>query len=111
MSKNKREYPGESLCRFHMCGERVLMVDYQLSRRVGRIVLPDGCMMNDLTKGKIVAVGPEVKVVKVGDVVIHVPELGTTIVDGDVTYRQLPENACIAIDSGFSEDEIETEEV
>lgn len=106
-----RDYPGTSVCRFHMCGDRVLMQDLEVKQHTGSIILPQGVRIMDLVKARVVAVGPDVNTVQCGDIVIHVPELGTRIQDPltKVEYLQLPENAMIAIDTEFSEDEISTD--
>jgi len=91
--------------RYALCGDRIAFEDYNLKEKkmVGRMYMPNG-VLEELAKGKVMAIGPDVTTVKIGDVIIIVPDLGTHLVDGDKKYRVLPENSVMGIDHGFDED-------
>lgn len=101
MSKKTKE----NKFRYKLCGDRIAFEDYKLKKttKVGSLYMPDG-LIDDLAKGKVMAVGPDVTTVEVGDVIIIVPDLGTHLTDGKKKYRTLPENAVMAIDHAFDEE-------
>jgi len=96
---------GKSTVRFHMCGDRLLLDLLPMKLKSGNIILPSG-YNESLVKSRVVAIGPEVKTVHVGDIVVHVSDLGTEIKDhkSKKSYINLPENAMIAIDTEFDEE-------
>jgi len=98
--------PPRTLCRYEMCGDRILFEDFNLKKqeKIGRIYMANG-KEEELAKAKVIAIGPDVKTTKLNDVVIIVPDLGTHLKDGDKTYRVLPENSVMAIDYAFNEEE------
>ena len=73
--------------RYDMCGRRLLVEDFPRVEKIGSIIIPGMALAEDLVTGKIVAVGPDVKTVKLGDTVIHVPDLGTKLKEGNRTYQ------------------------
>lgn len=91
--------------RYKLCGDRIAFEDYKLKEttKVGRIYMANA-EVPELAKGKVMGVGPDVKTVSVGDVIIIVPDLGTHITDDKKKYRILPENAVMAIDGAFNKD-------
>ena len=109
MTAENREYPGKSSVRFHMCGVRILMQEFEEDNEfVGKIYIPENVRANyksDLGYSRVVAVGPDVAVVKVGDIVVSVAGLGTFITDDKtkIKYKQVPEDAIIAIDTEWEE--------
>lgn len=98
-----RKYPGQSNTRFYMCGERILVKELEI-KQIGRIILPQGVVVDDLIKALVVAVGPDVKTIRLGDIIIKVATLGTHLEDEDGKYIQVPENAAIAIDKVATEE-------
>ncbi len=96
---------GRSETRFELCGERLLIEDYKLKNKIGRIILPSGVQSETLAKSRVVAIGPDIKTVLVGDIILSVPDLGTTIKDGKRIFRMIPANMVIAIDKKFNKKE------
>jgi len=97
---------GETTIRYEMQGVRVAMQDYlqKETTMIGRIYTPQG-QTAELAKALIVAVGPDVKHIKVGDVVVTPFGIGTHLTDGEKKYRVLPEESCMAVDLKFNEEE------
>ena len=95
--------PSRTTVRYDVCGERLLIEDFDAVEKIGNIYLPNGAKSEELVKGKVIAIGPDVKTVRIGDIVVHVPDLGTKLKEGKRTYLMLPENAIIAIDNEYVE--------
>jgi len=61
-------------------GERILIQDFPAAKKIGSILTPDGFSM-DINKGRVCGIGPEVKTIKVGDIISKVSDLGQSLMD------------------------------
>jgi co-chaperonin GroES (HSP10) len=108
MSESKKVNKGKSTIRYSMCGDRIALHEFKQKEKdkIGSLYIPMGNQERqvELSKAKVLAVGPDVKTVEVGDIVVTPYGLGTHLLDGDETYAVLPENAIMAIDSKFDEE-------
>jgi hypothetical protein len=83
-----------------MLGDRFLFQEFPQATVVGTLHMPG---MGDIgiDKARIIGVGPDVKTLKVGDIIYKCAGLGETIVTNLGSFRFLPESGAIAIDSKF----------
>ena len=104
MSKEVKK--GTTTIRYEMQGTRVALHDYNLkeTKKIGNIYTPTG-QTAELAKAKVVAVGPDVQTIELGDIVVTPIGIGTHLEDGKVKYRVLPDEACMAVDTEFNEEE------
>jgi len=99
--KKGRVYPGKSICRWYMFGERLIVVDLE-EKLSGLIVVPQGVRMTDFRWARVVAVGPDVKDIEIDDIILHngygnhIPKNGK-----DSEYRVIPLEGVISIDSEY----------
>lgn len=92
------EPPDYDTLPFAMFGDRILIQNFPRVKQYGRILTPDSVQIF-IDKGRIVAVGPDVKMLKVGDIIYKVANMGQSLfTDEGVEYTFHPENAAISID-------------
>jgi hypothetical protein len=96
--------PDYSKINIKMKGDRMLLQQFPATEKFGHLILPNG-LGGDIDKGRVCAIGEDVKHINVGDVIFKVEGLGRILEDknGDV-YIFLPENAAIAVDTSFSDE-------
>lgn len=88
-----------------MKGDRMLIQQFPHAEKIGSIYTPQN-MELPIDKGRIIAVGPDVKNVKVGQVIFKVAGLGQQLKDNrGKLYIFLPENAAIAVDKDFDRED------
>lgn len=98
--------PVTSIIRYEMLDDRVALesIKEDVPEKIGSIYIPVNSReeyAEDLARAKVVAIGPKVIKVSIGDIVITPKRLGTKLVDGKKEYVVLPENAMMAIDTKF----------
>lgn len=85
-----------------MMGDRMLIQPFPTATKIGSLWTPDNREI-DIDKGRVCAIGPDVKNIKVGDIVCKMSGLGQSLVDDKgMNYIFLPENAAIAVDTSFT---------
>lgn len=96
--------PDYSALPFAMCGDRILIQNFPRVKQYGHIITPQNLEIY-IDKGRIVACGPDVKKLKVGDIVYKIANMGQTLTTDDgVEYTFHPENAAISIDTNLTPD-------
>lgn len=95
--------------RYSMCGDRLALREIKQKEKemIGSLYIPTESAERaiDLAKAEVLAIGPDVKTVKLGDIIVTPHGLGTHLLDGDKKYTVLPENAIMAIDNGYKPEE------
>jgi hypothetical protein len=83
-----------------MNDDRVLFQDFPMADKVGTLFIPQ---VGDVgvNKARVVAIGNNVKMAKVGDIVYKIAELGEYLMTNQGQFRFLPEDAIIAFDRKF----------
>jgi len=95
------EAPNYRKINLSMRGDRMLIQPFPHAEKIGRIFTPTNVELA-IDKGRVVAVGPGVKKIKVGDVIYKVAGLGQMLLDNAGNgYIFLPENAAIAVDTDY----------
>ena len=91
--------PDYSTLPFAMCGDRILVQNFPRVKQYGHILTPDNIEIY-IDKGRVVGIGPDVKLIQVGDIIYKVANLGQSLRTNDgIEYTFHPENAAISIDT------------
>jgi len=93
------EPPKYDMIHIEMKGDRILVQTFPQPTQVGAIYTPDN-MEISIDRGRICKIGPDVKNLKVGDIIYKIAGLGQSLVGADkALYTFHPENSAIAVDT------------
>jgi len=91
--------PDYSKIHIEMKGDRILVQTFPQPTQIGAIYTPDNLEL-PIDRGRICNIGPDVKKLKVGDIIYKVAGLGQSLAGADKRlYTFHPESAAIAVDT------------